>query len=243
MTDPLRTDGERLAKRVAALQGCSRSEAERLIENGHVQVAGEAVTNPARRVQNETISVHPPTLPTAAQTVSVLWHKPAGVALSDGQAMTGLVTPTAELNPWHLKHLRCLSPLPAEATGLTLFVQDARLQARLRDAVATAEHEWLLDLTGSVTPDLLTLLRARGDLLTAHRTAPPLKLSIGSQNSLQTRLRLALKLCLPERIATWLQHSAGAIQLQRLHRNRIGRLALGNLPPGGWRMLAPQERV
>ena len=43
-------EGVRLAKRVAAERGCSRREAEALIAAGAVQVAGQTVTDPARRV-------------------------------------------------------------------------------------------------------------------------------------------------------------------------------------------------
>ena len=43
-------DGERLSKRVAAAQTCSRREAEALIFAGAVQVNGQVVTDPARRV-------------------------------------------------------------------------------------------------------------------------------------------------------------------------------------------------
>lgn len=243
MNDPLRTDGERLAKRVAALQGCSRSEAERLIENGHVQVNGSVVTDPARRVLDEPVHVQPPDRPDAMQTLNVLWHKPAGRALSDGQSMTGLVSPTPELTPWHLKHLRCLTPLPADATGLTLFVQDPRLQLRLRDAVAGAEQEWLLDLSGRVTAEQLETLRSRSSVLAWRAGQPQLKLSVGSQNEAQTRLRLALKHGQAERIAAWLQACALDTRLLHQHRSRVGRLGLGNLAGGEWRQLAAQERV
>ena len=44
-------EGIRLAKRVAALAGCSRREAELLIENGAVRVDGQAALLPQSRVQ------------------------------------------------------------------------------------------------------------------------------------------------------------------------------------------------
>ena len=44
--------GIRLAKRVMALAHCSRREAEALIEAGAVQLDGQAVRDPARRVQD-----------------------------------------------------------------------------------------------------------------------------------------------------------------------------------------------
>ena len=43
-------EGIRLAKRVAALAGCSRREAELLIENGAVRVDGQPALVPQARV-------------------------------------------------------------------------------------------------------------------------------------------------------------------------------------------------
>ncbi|MFS2055394.1 S4 domain-containing protein, partial [Variovorax sp. CT11-76] len=53
MSAPERQDAEgiRLAKRVAALAGCSRREAELLIENGAVRVDGQPALLPQSRVQ------------------------------------------------------------------------------------------------------------------------------------------------------------------------------------------------
>lgn len=241
MTDLTHSEGERLSKRVMALNGCSRSEAERLIGNGHVQVAGAVVTDPARRVRTETVTLLAPATLAQLQPVTLLWHKPVGLALHADQAPTGLLPATDELQPWHLKHLRCLSPLPAEASGVTVFVQEPRALQRLRDTVPGLEQEWLLDVTGRVTPEQLDTLRANAALLAGSRSAPQFKLSVGSQSPDRTRLRLALKHGSAERLRPWLQ-SAG-LSPERLHRARIGRLALGTLPAGDWRLLAAQERL
>ena len=71
-------EGVRLAKRVAALQACSRSQAEALIAAGAVQVQGQVVTDPARRVA-EGVLVQVST-GAAVGAITVLLHKPAGMA-------------------------------------------------------------------------------------------------------------------------------------------------------------------
>ncbi|MBV6508738.1 MAG: Ribosomal large subunit pseudouridine synthase D [Acidimicrobiales bacterium] len=51
-------DGERLDRVVALLTGCSRSEAERVIAEGHVAISGTTATTRSRRVcEGETIDV------------------------------------------------------------------------------------------------------------------------------------------------------------------------------------------
>ena len=49
----------RLAKRVAELKGCSRSDAERYIEGGWVSVNDQVVEEPALRVTHETVTISP----------------------------------------------------------------------------------------------------------------------------------------------------------------------------------------
>jgi 23S rRNA pseudouridine2604 synthase len=241
MTDLTHSEGERLSKRVMALNGCSRSEAERLIGNGHVQVAGEVVTDPARRVLNQVVTVQTPATQDNLRPVTLLWHKPAGQTLKADQSPAGLLPAGEELQPWHLKHLRCLTPLPVEATGVAVFAQDPRVLQRLRETVPGLEQEWLLDVTGHVTAEQLEALRASADLLASTRSHVLCKLSVGSQSANHTRLRLALKWGDCIRLPAWL-HSAG-LSVERLHRARLGRLALGALPDGGWRLMASQERL
>lgn len=243
MTEPLRTEGERLAKRVMAVHGCSRSEAERLIELGHVQVNGVAVHDPARRVHNETVHITTTEIPEPLPFVNLLWHKPAGVALLADQALAGLVPPEGELLAWHTKQLRCVSPLSAQASGLAVFVQDPRLLRQFHDAASLQEHEWMLDVPGVVRPEQLqTLQETAHTLATRGRTMPlGFKLSISSQSTERTRLRLAIKGYAQEQLARWLQ--AAGVHPTALHRLRVGRVALGALAVGGWRIVGAYERL
>ena len=77
---PLRTEGERLAKRVAELKGCSRHEAEQTIEGGWVTVNGVVIETPAFRVQvGETIAIDPDASLLALAPVTLILHKPGGL--------------------------------------------------------------------------------------------------------------------------------------------------------------------
>lgn len=232
--------GERLAKRVATLHGCSRNDAERLIEGGWVTVNGEVADDPARRVQGEIVRIAANARIEALQPVTLLWHKPFGIALAPDQPLTGLVPPSDTLRPWHLKHLRCISPMPAASSGLAVFAQSPSVLRVLREDGPLLEHEWMLDLTGAVAPETLASLdQHKGDMAWGPRT-PLLKLSVSSQSAEHTRLRLAVKTYTPQRLPDWL---AGAgLRPIKMHRLRLGRVALGTLADGGWRVLGPHER-
>jgi len=232
--------GERLAKRVAALRGCSRAQAERLIEGGRVRVDGTVADDPARRVCHETVEVDPEAVAEPLAPLTLLWHKPAGIELAEGQALAGLLAAGADLSPWQLKQLRCISPMPAASSGLAVFSQHLGVLRKLREDGLLLEHEWMLDLAGAVEAAQLDALAQQVDRLALGPRQPYLKLSVGSRSAERTRVRLALKTYAPLGLPGWLRQAGlKPIALQRL---RLGRVALGQVEAGGWRLLGMHER-
>lgn len=241
MSEPYqKSEGERLAKRVAALQACSRAEAERLIEGGWVRVAGRVADDPAQRVLDEMIEIDARGLGETLLPVTLLWHKPVGIALTEGQPLAGLVQAEGLLRPWHLKHLRCASPMPAACSGLAVFAQSPGVQRKLHEDALLLEHEWMLDLAGAVAASRLETLEQAVDQLAPGPRTPYLKLSVSSRSDERTRLRLALKGYAPERLPSWLAQAG--LKPQALQRLRLGRVALGQVETSGWRLLGMHER-
>ena len=116
MIDQGGPEGVRLAKRVAAQQACSRSQAESLISAGAVQVDGQVVTDPARRVAADALVKV--STDTAVEVMTVLLHKPAGTVAAEAlrQSWTGLglgLRPAARLQE--------LLPLPQQPAGLSVW--------------------------------------------------------------------------------------------------------------------------
>lgn len=228
--------GERLAKRVAALRPCSRAEAERLIEGGWVCVDGNVADDPARRITHETVTIDPEGRPDTLEPVTLLWHKPAGVALHDDQPLAGLIAANGTLRPWHLKHLRCVSPMSAASSGLAVFAQSAGVLRKLREDGPLLEHEWTVETSGALPATTLTGLQPPAATIGSLH----IKWSINSQNAERTRLRVVTKRHTPTGLAQWLQQHQ--LQPRLLHRLRLGRVALGPLAVGEWRVLAAHER-
>jgi 23S rRNA pseudouridine2604 synthase len=240
MSEPS-ADGERLAKRVAALRDCSRAEAERLIEGGWVRVDGALVDDPARRVAHESVEVDPQARPDELRPVTLLWHKPAGVSLAEGQGVEGLVQAGPPLlQHWHLRQLRCVTPLPADGSGLAVFAQGAQTRRQLTEETPWLEQEWMLDIEGTCSDGALRDLEGQTEPLRLGRLAASARLSRNSEREGRTRLRLALKGGQPAALGAWL--TGAGLAVRGLHRLRLGRVALGPLAPGEWRLLRPQER-
>jgi 23S rRNA pseudouridine2604 synthase len=72
------SEGERLSKRVMALQGCSRTEAEQYIEGGWVMVNGVVVEDPPFRVQQQTVTIAPDATLLTTADVTLILNKPSG---------------------------------------------------------------------------------------------------------------------------------------------------------------------
>ncbi len=231
-------EGVRLAKRVAALAGCSRREAELLIENGAVRVDGAVTLLPQSRVlPAQEVSIERGARPVAVPPVTLLLHKPAGLRVDDAAALLVPANFHASgggfektMLPRHLTGQRCMTPMDAEAGGLLIFTQEWRVERKLQEDAAYIEHEVMVDVSGLVTPQQLAQL---------DRT--PARVSIGRQSAASTGLRFAIKGLVPGQIAKMCERAGLAIEAMK--RIRVGRVPLAGLPAGQWRYLRSDERV
>lgn len=250
MTEPVR-----LAKRLAEMLPCSRSEAEQYIEGGWVSVNGKLVEEPMARVLDQSVTVDPHASLMALTDVTLLLHKPAGFETMAAPGEAGKrIKPAHQLllpsTRWaqdpsrmrllkrHLAKLTACVPLELAATGLVVFTQDWRVLRKLTEDAAVMEHELVVEVTGEVSPELLQRLNA--GLSSDGHPLPPVKVSINSTSDTATRLRFAFKGAHPGLIA-YLCERVG-LQIKSMKRQRVGRVALSNLPEGQWRYLQDGER-
>ena len=205
-------EGVRLAKRVAAQRGCSRREAEALVVSGAVQVAGETVTDPARRVpQQVAVQVIEAAL-VGAQTV--LLHKPAGVtaaaALCEAWAPLGL-------GPVPSVRLKELLPLPVQASGLSVWSDEPPMVRRLLDREHPLETEWLLTLPMAAASQVIEALQTGG-----------VRASLGHEREGMGQWRLVDKGDRGPELVDFLDRSQFS-EGWTLRRQRIGRMGLSPL--------------
>lgn len=215
---------QRLSKVVAARMSCSRREAEQYIVEGWVRVDGERVEQPQFRVADtQRVEVDPHAQLQPPGPVTMLLHKPAGVAGEEAQALLGRrvgFTPLLEL--------------PAAASGLSVYSQDRRIVRKLTEEAALIEQELVADVTGSIAPE--GLARLCHGLVREGRALPPARVSWQSE----ARLRFAVKGIAPEWIP-WMCAQVG-LELTALRRIRIGRIPMAGLSVGQWRYLPAGER-
>ena len=237
MTEPVRPD-QRLAKRVAEMMPCSRSEAEQFIAGGWVQVDGVVVEEPQFRVLNQRVEISKDASLLAVTAVTLLLHKPAG---HEADLLLATRSPDDKSGIRQLKKhfsaAEMVTPLAIAASGLVAFTDDWRIVRKLREDAATLEHEVVVEVTGDIKPGGLERLNRLDHGFTFNGALlPPAKVSWQSEN----RLRFALKGERPGQIAYFCE-SVG-LTVTAMKRIRIGRVPMSGLQPGQWRYLLPHER-
>jgi 23S rRNA pseudouridine2604 synthase len=229
----------RLAKRVIELSGCSRSQAEQYIEGGLVSVDGSVVDQPQFMVMDQSVTIDTSRTPTPLEPVTLLFHKPAGVAVAQDNVSTlQLITP---LTRWeadssgirclkrHFTRLTPLLPLDLRESGLQAFTQDGRMAWRTRENSLRIEQELVVEVSGDIAP--YGLAKLSEGLRMGRLQLPAAKVSWQSEN----RLRFAVK----GLQAGQLERMCEGVGLTAVtvRRIRIGRIALAKMPVGEWRYL------
>jgi 23S rRNA pseudouridine2604 synthase len=267
--DP-QAEGERLSKRMASEGLASRREADEWIERGWVRVDGKVAVLGQRVLAHQTIEVDQHARQQQRQKLTVLLHKPLGYV--SGQAEDGHTPASSLIsanNRWaadptrQIPGLRTLSDsdaalqrslapagrLDVDSTGLLVLTQDGRIARILIGEDSDVEKEYLVKVQPQGLPphaprDLRVprsmqeadLSWLRQGLWLDGQALRPAQVSWANEDQLRFVLREGRK-----RQIRRMCELVG-LRVVALRRVRIGRVSLGALPPGQWRLLSPSER-
>jgi 23S rRNA pseudouridine2604 synthase len=247
MTEPLR-----LSKRMSELGLCSRREADEWIERGWVRVDGAVVSELGSKVlPHQRITVERQASAQQARRVTVLINKPIGYV--SGQAEDGyqpaVVLVKAESRwqedkapqQFHGSQLKNLVPagrLDIDSAGLLVLTQDGRIAKQLIGQDTAVEKEYLVRVQYTKPGKLpdAELKRLNHGLTLDGKKLLPAKVRWQNEDQLSFVLREGKK-----RQIRRMCEIVG-LKVLGLKRVRIGRIVLGDLPPGQWRYLRPDEQ-
>ena len=247
MSEPVR-----LSKRMSELGLSSRREADEWIARGWVRVDGKVVSELGSKVlPHQKITVDKQARAEQARRVTILVNKPMGYV--SGQAEDGYKPAVTLIQPgtrwkedkapaqFDRSQLRSLVPagrLDIDSVGLLVLTQDGRVAKHLIGEDSEIEKEYLVRVKykqpGKLPDDKLKLLN-HGLSLDGKKLQPA---KVQWQNDDQ--LRFVLKEGKKRQIRRMCE--AVGLKVVGLKRIRIGRVLLGNLPPGQWRYLRPDEK-
>lgn len=214
----------------------SRRGAEALIQTGRVSVNGQVVTELGGRadpvhdeiaVDGERVRVRAP--------CTVALHKPRGVVttLSDPQGRPTVSELVADAG----ERVYPIGRLDLQSSGLVLLTNDGRLAAGLQHPRYGVPRVYHVKVQGTPSPQTLLRLR-RGVRLDDGRAAAS-RVRVLETRATKTWLELEL------REGRWreVRRLCDALghPVDKLMRVRVGPIALGTLPVGAWRALAPRE--
>lgn len=241
------TEGTRLAKQMSVLGLCSRREAEVYIRNGWVKVNGTVTYEKGLRISpGDKITMDASALRKQEERVTILLNKPVGYVSAQPEkgyrAAMDLITAA---NHWtedksglsfRENHRFGLAPagrLDIDSVGLLVLTQDGRIAKQLIGETRTVDKEYLVRVTGSMPADGLEQLR-HGLSLDGKKLLPA---GVEWQNKDQ------LRFILHEGKKRQIRRMCALVGLKvtGLKRIRMGKVKLGNLPPGKWRYLRPDE--
>jgi 23S rRNA pseudouridine2605 synthase len=208
----------------------SRTQAWDWVRAGLVRVDGRVVTDPLTWVDldGQRLSVRGEESP-RAQDVTVALHKPPGVVTTRRDERG---RPTVyDLLPAGLPWVFPAGRLDADSEGLLILTSDSALAVRLTEPEHRVHKTYRVTLDAAPADADLGRLR-RGVDLADGRTRPARVRRLGGQGR-------ELEVVLTEGRNRQLRRMAAAIgrRVRRLVRVAVGGLELGDLPPGGCRVL------
>ena len=234
---PPRTPSHGLARVLSKLGVCSRSQAERAVREGRVQVDGRVERHPERPTDPERQQIALDGRPVEASSrVYLAINKPRGIVTTAADEH-GRHTVYNLLDGSGLPWLGPVGRLDKASEGLLLMSNDSTWAARLTDPLQHVDKTYHVQI--DCVPDAALLERLldgvveHGERLAARRIA---LLRHGEKNAW---LEVVLDEGRNRHIRRLL--AAHGIGVLRLIRVAIGPLLLGDLPKGGWRHLSAGE--
>ncbi|MHB1512519.1 MAG: pseudouridine synthase [Acidiferrobacter sp.] len=231
----------RISKLLAARGVCSRREADHYLEQGLVRVDGRPAVLGERAAPDARITLAPGARARQERRITILMNKPLGYV--SGQPEKGyqsahvLLTPEAYAGPAPPPRvpqgLAIAGRLDIDSQGLLVLTEDGRV-ARLLIGGNAIEKEYHVRVDAPIDDAALEVLR--GPLALDGKPLRPAGIERLGADALAMTLTEGRKRQI-RRMLKLVGH-----EVRGLKRVRIGRIRLGGLKPGQWRVLATGER-
>jgi len=231
----------RLQKFLSRAGVASRRAAERMIRDGRVRVNGDVVREMGVKVSSEDVVVVDGREVTRDPPVWVLLHKPAGYVTTrdDPQGR-----PTVyDLLPERHGALFHVGRLDLESEGLLLLTNQGDVANRLMHPSHEVDRVYRVDVEGTLSREerrsLLAGLELEDGVARAHEVEVVAETPAARGGRPVTRVKVVMREGRKREVRRLL--AAVGHPVQRLVRERLGPISLGELPSGEWRELSAEE--
>ncbi|PKK38889.1 Ribosomal large subunit pseudouridine synthase F [Clostridiaceae bacterium JG1575] len=208
---------------------CSRREADRLIEEGVVEINHEKATLGSKVSPGDVVTLRGTVVTPKKDHVYLAFHKPRGLETTTDERVADNVISYISFP----QRIFPIGRLDKDSQGLLLFTDDGDIVNKILRSVNNHEKEYLVTVNRTVTDEFIQGM-AQGVPILDTVTKPC------TVEKLSTRqFRIILTQGLNRQIRRMTEHFG--YRVTTLRRVRIMNIQLGSLPEGAIRPLSPLE--
>lgn len=225
----------RINKYLTSCGFCSRREADRLIQEGRVEIDSQPAVIGSQVLPGQIVSVDGQPVKKAASHVYIALYKPLGIACTLESDKEDNIADFMN----YPERIFPIGRLDKDSTGLILLTSDGDIVNKILRAENNHEKEYVVTVNQPVTPEFLDQMRA-GVEITNMKTkqrvkTKPCKVVQSGYKEFRIVLTQGMNRQI-RRMCTELGY-----QVFNLKRIRIMNIPLGELKPGQWRYLTQSE--
>lgn len=226
---------QRLQKIISDRGIASRRKAEELIRQGRVSVNGQvAILGDGADPDIDQIRVEGTLIPSAQEYIYLMLNKPRGyvTTLSDEKGRPTAASLVKDCG----QRVYPVGRLDMDSEGLLLFTNDGAFANRIMHPSHEIEKAYLVTVSGYSLKNLQKLREPV--VLDGYQIKPP-KIHLRSVRESKAEFEIIIHEGRNRQIRRMCQ--IAGMNVLRLKRIREGRLELGSLPSGKWRLLNREE--
>ena len=238
-------NGIRISKLLSARGVCSRREADHFLEMGWVRVDGRKALLGERVEESAQIELSDQAQKALTIQHTFLLNKPVGYVsnLPENNYKEAVELLTVEnrdardsgplVDPRKLAGIAAAGRLDIDSQGLIVFTQNGRIAKQLIGEETKIEKEYLVRVEGKLSAENLKLLQYGLSLDDKKLKACKVEWINDDQLKfvlMEGKKRQVRRMC-----------ELVGLRVTGLKRVRIGKVMLGSLPEGKWRLLKPDE--
>ena len=230
-------DSIRLNKYIAMCGTCSRRDADKLIEQGRVEINGSKATVGATVFNSDVVMVDGVEISVAKEKVVLAFNKPKGVTCSERDEHAEITINELIDYPQRVTYA---GRLDKDSEGLILLSNDGDLIISMMRGAIGHEKEYVVKVNGRLTGDICDKMKEGVYISELDRTTKPCRIYNIINNSDNTT---TFNIVLTEGLNRQIRRMCELFNLKviRLTRIRVLNIRLGKLAPGSSRRITGDE--
>lgn len=230
-------DSIRLNKYIAMCGTCSRRDADKLIEQGRVEINGSKATVGATVFNRDVVMVDGVEISVAKEKVVLAFNKPKGVTCSERDEHAEITINEIIDYPQRVTYA---GRLDKDSEGLILLSNDGDLINSMMRGANGHEKEYVVKVNGRLTGDICDKMKEGVYISELDRTTKPCRIYNIINNSDNTT---TFNIVLTEGLNRQIRRMCELFNLKviRLTRIRVLNIRLGKLAPGSSRRITGDE--